>query len=151
MKSNPSSRGFSLIETVLALGIFAFCILVLLGLMLSGMRAARSVGDETNAVSIANSVLSGLMVQKNKSAALTITNMVTNVPSASSAASGVEFFFNSEGRQVSSVADSSLKMIYSATPDGSGASTLLELEFWWPPTAPTNAAQRRTFARLIPL
>lgn len=146
-RRNPC--GFSLVETVLALGIFAFCILTLLGLMISGMRSARSVADETNAVSIANSVFGGWTMQKNKSATLSITNMFTNLPPPSSAASDVEIFFDSTGRQVESANGASLKMFYSTTPDAASGSSLVELEFWWPPLAPANAAQRRSFAKTI--
>jgi uncharacterized protein (TIGR02598 family) len=151
MNLRKNSRGFSLVETVLALGIFAFCILTLLGLMISGMRSARSVGDETNAVSIANSVFGGWTMQKNKSATLTIADMLTNLPPVSAVASDLEFFFDSAGRQVESANGASLKMFYSTTPDASGGSSLVELVFWWPPLAPTNAAQRRSFSKDIPL
>jgi len=156
MKRLEKTRAFSLVETVLALGIFAFCILVVLGLLLSGMRAARSVSDETNAVSIANSIFGGWEVQRNKGAPLRIGNpaanyMMTNLPPLNAVITRREIFFDEVGRQVSSVAGASLKMFYSVTPDASSGSSLVELEFWWPPAAPTNAAQRRSFAKTIPL
>ena len=145
-----------MVETVLALGIFAFCILVLIGLLLSGMRAARSVSDETNAVSIANSILGAWDMQTNKAAPLRIgagaaNVMISNLPPLNAAVSRREVFFNEVGLQIDSVTGASLKMFYSVTPDIPNGSSLLELEFWWPPLAPTNAAQRRSFAKTVSL
>jgi hypothetical protein len=156
MRARVKTYAFSLVETVLALGIFAFCIVVVIGVLLSGMRAARSVTDETNAVSIANSILGAWGVQVNKAAPLRIGDhavgaMVTNLPPLNAAVPRGEFYFNEVGRQTNSVNGASLKLFYSVTPDTAGGTSLLELEFWWPPLAPTNAAQRRSFARVFSL
>jgi uncharacterized protein (TIGR02598 family) len=151
MKLRQNKMAFSLVETVLALGIFAFCILVLIGLMLTGMRAARSVSDETNAVNIANSIFGAWQVQTNKAASLSIDGMVENLPSIIGSVSRQPVLFDAAGRQTSSEAEASLKMFYSVSPAGSGSFSELELLFYWPPQAPTNAAQTRTMSRLISL
>jgi uncharacterized protein (TIGR02598 family) len=153
-----SEKGFSLVETVVALGIFAFCILALLGLLLTGMRAARSVSDETNAVNIAASIYGALATQRNKQQNVTIgttdaslyaSAMVENLPAVNQDVSRREMFFDQQGRRVLSENEASLKMFYSVRPAASGSSSLVELEFWWPPQAPPNAAQRRVFSRTV--
>jgi len=151
MIAPKTNRAFSLVETVLALGIFAFCILVLLGLMLSGMRAARSVADETNAVNIANSIFGAWQVQTNKGARLRIGEMITNLPPLTDNATQTEFFFNELGFQTNSAEGASLKLFYSSRPVGNGSNREVELTFYWPPLAPSNAAQSRTMSRLISL
>lgn len=47
------SRGFSLIEVVLALGIFSFCLVVLIGLIPVGLTTEKDGSDELNAIHLA--------------------------------------------------------------------------------------------------
>ncbi|MEY3480692.1 MAG: hypothetical protein RIQ71_1467, partial [Verrucomicrobiota bacterium] len=62
-KLNPSYSGFSLTETVIALGLFAFCILPIIGLMPVGTGAARSVEQETQAVHLAEAFFGAWQVR----------------------------------------------------------------------------------------
>lgn len=55
MKKHAASA-FSLIEVVVALGLFSFCIVGILALFAVAMGSARSVGDESNAVHVASSI-----------------------------------------------------------------------------------------------
>lgn len=50
MEKNRSQRGFTLIETLVAIMILAICLTVILQLFSGGMRAARISGDYTRAV-----------------------------------------------------------------------------------------------------
>ena len=54
---NPLSKNaFSLIEVVIALGIFAFCIVGIVGLLPIAANSVKSVSQETNANNIAESI-----------------------------------------------------------------------------------------------
>ena len=55
-RQNASNAGFSLIEVVIALGIFSFCIVAIVGLLPVGMNSVRSVSNENNAIHIASSI-----------------------------------------------------------------------------------------------
>jgi uncharacterized protein (TIGR02598 family) len=144
--------GFSLVETVIALGIFAFCVTVLLALLVTGIRSARSVGDETNAVSIANSIIGAWQVQRAKSAPVQIPDIITsNLPALTQSTVRQEFYFDASGNEVDQIEAASLKLNYTVTPDLENNISLLELEFYWPPLAPPEAAQTRTFTQILAL
>jgi len=137
-------KGFSLIETVMALGIFAFCIVVIMGLMPVGLRAARSVAEEGNVVNIAESIFGGWQMQSAKSVPLTIPTMVSNLPPINSSVNGAQsFYFDVLGRQVAEPQQASLRMDYINQVNSNVA--WVTLDFFWPANAPTNVAQRRTF------
>ena len=149
-KKNPFGRGgFSLVEIVIALGIFAFCIVVLLGLMPVGLRAARSVSDESNAVNIGDSIFGAWRMQRAKDSPLTIPGLVTNLPPLDKAASGDEFYFDTRGQGVGSPEEASLKLIYTVEP--TDLSSTVRLRFYWPPLAPTNTAQTRDLIQVFSL
>ena len=131
------------------MGIFAFCIIVLLGLMPVGLRAARSVSDESNAVNIGESILGAWRMQRAKNRPLTIDGLVTNIPPLTTTVAEQEFFFDSRGRQTGSAEEASLKLIYSAAP--SANSSTVRMKFYWPPLAPTNTAQTRDLVQILAL
>jgi len=58
--SRPS---FSLIEVVLALGVVAFAIVAILGMVPAGLSASHGAQDETRAAQIAQAILSSLASQ----------------------------------------------------------------------------------------
>jgi len=62
-EKNPIARSgaFSLIEVVLALGLFAFCIVVILGLLGSVMGSSRDSWMESRAAQIARQITSDLL------------------------------------------------------------------------------------------
>jgi len=148
--SHVRRRGaFSLVEIVVALGIFAFCIVVLLALMPVGLRAARSVSDESNAVNIGESILGGWRVQRAKDQPLTMAGMATNLPPLTVAVNGQEFFFDTRGQGVPSAEEAAMKMIYTVEP--SSNSSTVRIRFYWPPLAPTNTAQTRDLVQIFSL
>jgi len=53
-------RGFSLVEIVLALGITAFCLMALLGLMTTGLQSQKVLQEETEAAALATTILEDL-------------------------------------------------------------------------------------------
>jgi len=59
MKKSPP--GFSLVEVTIALGIIAFCVISVFGLLPSGMRSVKEANDRRNAVEIMNTVAGDLL------------------------------------------------------------------------------------------
>jgi uncharacterized protein (TIGR02598 family) len=54
------THGFSLVEVVLALGVVAFCLLAIMGLMSTGLGSNQAAVEQTEAASIATSIASDL-------------------------------------------------------------------------------------------
>jgi uncharacterized protein (TIGR02598 family) len=146
-----------MVEVVIALGIFTFCITILLGLIPVGLKSARSVSEEGNAVNIASSIF-GLwqVIPTNFTAptgrAITITNVFTNIGTVGAAGSGTNFF-NDAGVQVNGPTNASLAMVYRATSLGATVpgGWEVELRFQWPARAAANApgVQSRTFKEVF--
>jgi len=149
MRRTASKAGFSLIEVVIAMGIFSFCIVAIVGLLPVGMNSVRSVSNENNAIHIASSI-EGIWQVAPTNSKITITNFITNllVTNASTGNYSTNYFFNEFGEQVDSVG-ASVKMNYK-TAVSSGNSTTVNMTFSWPPNSTsTNYQTVREFSYTI--
>ena len=142
------TRGFSLTETVIALGLFAFCILGVVALIPVGMNAARSVTQESTAVNLAEAFFCAWQVAPSGAATFPIPGMFPagqrEVPL--SAGSGTVFFLG-DGTQASSSGEAAMQMDYNVAVAGDLAT--ITLEFVWPVSTSTNLQQRRSFQRAM--
>lgn len=93
------SSGFSLIEIVIALGVISFALVSVIGLLAGGITTWRDSSDDRLAVSMAEQVL----------AELRSSSVIEN--------STTEFFFDVEGRRLSSSADSHYRVVAAAEVD----------------------------------
>lgn len=143
--------GFSLVEVVVALGIFAFCIVAIVALFPIGLRSARSVADETNAVNVGESIFGAWDMQRNKGDNLTIVGMVSNLPALTQAVAEREIFLDSVGVQVGGLEGASMKLFYSVAPSPAQRRSSLRLRFHWPPAAPDDTAQTRDLIKIFAL
>ena len=82
-RRTASKSGFSLVEVVIAMGIFSFCIVAIVGLLPVGMNSVRSVSNENNAIHIASSI-EGLWQVAPLGSTITIPNIITNLPISTS-------------------------------------------------------------------
>lgn len=137
--------GFSLVETVIALGIFVFCIVGIVGLIPVGLNAVRSVSNENNAIHIASSIEGIWEVAPGNS---TLTNgqfPVTNFYIG--AMSTTNFYFNEFGEQTN-IGSASLNMTYNATVNSTFPTAFdVKMVFSWPPRG--NATTTREFSYTI--
>jgi uncharacterized protein (TIGR02598 family) len=142
---------FSLVETVIALGIFAFCIAVIMGLMPVGLNSARSVANEGNAVNIAESISAGWAMQQARGEPLQIPGILTNppVPPLSVNSGDQFFFFDAQGRQVPDVSEASLRMRYRSSAASNSAA--VDMTFFWPAAASDESAQSRSYNMVFQL
>jgi len=143
--------GFSLVEVVLALGLFAFCIVAITGLLSVGLGSTRSVVNEGVAVNIAGSVYGAWEAQQNGAADLTVPGLF-DLPSLSDSGSD-DFFFDESGVQLTDQDRSraALQMTYTRTASGQAPAinTKLDLVFSWPVGGATNAVQTRRYSRVF--
>jgi len=139
------NNAFSLIEVVIALGIFAFCIVGIVGLLPIASNAVKSVSQESNANNIAESIAGFWQVAPLGSSTtggnFTMGNFTVG--------NGTDtFYYDNNGAQVLTLAESSLKLDYEAQPLSSlPGSFTVNLTFTWPPNASDNStiATKRTF------
>jgi len=141
---------FSLVEVVLALGLFSFCIVAITGLLTVGLRSTRSVVNEGGAVNIAASVFGAWEAQEDGSASLTIPGLFTNLPALSTSSSN-DVFFDQSGVQAPGAAQAAFKMVYVTRSSGvaPALSSQLDLVFSWPPDGASNTVQTRRFTRVF--
>ena len=150
-RHNTSQAGFSLIEVVIALGIFVFCIIGIVGLMPVGLNAVRSVSNENNAIHIASSI-QGIWEVAPINSKTTISNFITNLLVTNAASSSgnysTDYFFNEFGEETAS-AGASLRMNYSVRTNASPFtnSYSVNMTFSWPPAG--NATSTREFTYTI--
>jgi uncharacterized protein (TIGR02598 family) len=150
-KNSPKAHGFSLVEVVIALGIFAFSIVAIVALLPVGLRSARSVADESNAVNVGESIFGAWEMQKNKGVPLSIDEMAGDLPRLTEAVSDHEVYLDSHGKQTPDASIASMKLIYSVVPDPAQRRSTLTLRFYWPPSAPPETAQTRDLVKIFAL
>jgi uncharacterized protein (TIGR02598 family) len=139
-------RGFSLVETVIALGIFVFCIVGIVGLMPVGLNAVRGVSNENNAIHIASSIQGIWEVASANStlshAQFPVTNFYIGATN-----NAPPFYFNEFGEQTNQ-SGASLRMTYNATVNSAFPSAYdVRMVFAWPPVG--NATSTREFTYTI--
>jgi uncharacterized protein (TIGR02598 family) len=136
----PSAAGFSLIEVTLALGIGAFCLIAVFGLIPVAVQTNRNATSQTRATNIMAAVVSDLRATPN--GLTTSAQFAINIPAnaATSAdpppCSGTQtLYFNGEGQAVSAVGtDSRYRLIvtFVRNPAGATAPTYAKLKVSWP-------------------
>lgn len=141
------TSAFSLIEVVIALGIFAFCIVGIVGLLPIAANSAKSVAQESNVNNIAESISGIWQVAPATNISIANSNFpMTNLYIGSSNTNAI--YFNEFGQQTNSNS-ASLRLEYFATnlPAPNTNSYTVNMTFCWPANAPTNSPtlNRRTF------
>lgn len=142
-----SSVGFSLVEVTLALGVTAFCLIALFGLLPLGVQINQSSISQTAAAAVLSSVVADLRATPKTSLTsrqYEITFGTTKV-----------LYFDGNGRAVTP-ADSNttpryrVMITFPVSPAGAFASTFASLKITWPalvdPATTTPAGFVETFA-----
>ena len=138
-------KAFSLIEVVIALGIFAFCIVGIVGLLPIASNAVKSVSIETTANNIAESISGFWQV-----APLLATSSANFTMGNFSIGNGTQTInYTISGTEASSASDAALRLNYAANSLGAANPNTftVNLTFTWPPNASANSttATKRTF------
>ncbi len=147
-KAPANHSAFSLIEVVLALGIFSFCIVAILALFSVGVQSAKESEDEIRAANLTSSLLCrmrsapctnltsyGFPFGALTNAGGTLFNAPTNAP----------LYLNADGTSAATAAVAQASRGYAAAAFGSYDVTnrvaTVALTLWWPAAAAyTNAA-----------
>lgn len=145
-------QAFSLVEVVIALGIFSFCAVGIVGLIPIALDATRTVSQESNANNIAESINGIWQV------APTNSTTPVNLPLGGNGSLGSftigrqstdtqEIYYDNDGRMVADSSAASLKLNYTASPWVGNNSFTVNLTFSWPANAPEDSptVNRRFF------
>lgn len=140
-----SARAFSLTEVVIALGVVAFCLVALIGLLPTSLRIQQSATQSTAAINLISGIAADLRLAKTNIPS-PIYSIRLPAPAEQAATNG--FFIDGAGRR-------SDQLIDQAGPEGSRyrvqivieppvASSFLPATAWilvtWPPAATQNPA-----------
>ena len=136
-------KAFSLIEVVIALGIFAFCIVGIVGLLPIAANSVKSITQESNANNIAESIAGMWQVASRNSTITNSTFLLTNLFIGTNFSTN---YFNEFGQQTNSNS-ASLRMEYEARTNTTYTNAYdVNLTFYWPAhSTNTNTTTKRTF------
>jgi uncharacterized protein (TIGR02598 family) len=123
------SAGFSLVEVTLALGLAAFCLIALFGLLPLGVQTNQSSISQTAAASLLSSVVADLRATPRTS--LTSPQYDITFGTAKS------LYFDSEGRAVTPTDANAIPryrvtITFPPSPPGAFAPTFVTLKVTWP-------------------
>jgi type II secretory pathway pseudopilin PulG len=162
-------RGFSLVEVVIALGVIAFAVLAIVGIVPIGMQTGKSAQNDTRAAQIAQDIFAGLSTQArtfSSPAFLNVGAAINQGPTSigQPSPSPTPFNYNVNLARVYTYTlgadnDGNLKSVYTkglpylitmtTTPDpagfAKGYACLVSLRIAWPPFAQSY----RDFNRII--
>ena len=142
MKPAPH-KAFSLIEVVIALGLFTFCIVGIVGLLPIAANSVKSISQESNANNIAESI-SGFW-QVAPSTASTSGGNFTMGNFTVGTTGNQTFYYNNDGSIVPNVTDASLRLVYDVNAlNGFPNTFTVNLTFTWPPNASSNSTTATT-------
>jgi type II secretory pathway pseudopilin PulG len=148
MNRNFSATGFSLVETVVALGLFAFCILGVLALIPIGMGSARSVAEEGSAAALADAFFGAWLVAPTNVTEFKIPSLFTNPTVPVNRPGSGMVYFRDDGEQ-SSLDSATLQLNYNIVAQTAPSGFLIDLVFQWPPGQSNAATQVRRFQQFI--
>jgi uncharacterized protein (TIGR02598 family) len=140
-------RAFSLVEVTLALGIAAFCLIAVFGLMPVGVQTNRNATSQTSATSILSDVIAYMRATPKT------TSISTQYGIAFSTNSTTTLYFDGQGQFATSLGANSryrLTVTIPNNPAGPNSATFADLKVTWPaavdPTTTTPGGSNEIFA-----
>ena len=162
-RTNSRQAGFSLVEVILAVGILAFCICTLLGVMLVGLRENKTAASQSSANSILSTVVSDLRATPHAtppgSSAETSYLYKITIPAnpVTTAPSPIKIYLDADGvpstsRKIDSIYLLTVSFLVPLNSSGlsSRLATLADVKISWPAAA-TAAIVVRSVETLVAL
>lgn len=139
MKTNHS--GFSLVEVTIALGIIAFCVVAVFGLLPTALRSVKEANDRRNAVEVMNGIAGDLLSRSGMETQATnrLSGVFSNV-TWSSAVVKTNVIIPADGRlgePNGQLMKAALEIVPPASRFGAG---MAKISIAWPETANINAS-----------
>src|SRR5438034_4714950 len=148
MKSKACSHnGFSLVEVTLALGVAAFSLIAIFGLLVTGTQTNHTAIEQTASSDILTAVAADLRAAPKTSppgGAATSPQFSIGIPANPvGAATTSTLYFNAQGQSSTTLkTDSRYLLTVNFLPNGSGSrtATFVDLKMTWPAAAATTGA-----------
>ena len=141
MKSHPQScTAFSLVEVTLAIGVAAFSLLAIFGLLATGVQTNHTAIEQTASSDILTAVAADLRATP-KTSVTSLQFGISIPPNPVAAATSTTLYFNSAGQSSTSLnSDARYRLVLTFLPNGTGrVATLTSLRITWPAVAdPAN-------------
>jgi uncharacterized protein (TIGR02598 family) len=126
------TAGFSLVELTLALGIAAFCLIALFGLVPIGVQTNRNATSQTAATNILSAVVADLRATPTFNTTSTEFGIIFGTDRCAVGCSQTPLYFDSAGQTTSLGANSRYQV--NVTWSGSSGLRYADLKVTWPPT-----------------
>ena len=135
---HSARKAFSLVEIVMALGVAAFCLVAVFGLLPVGLHTSQAAVDQTNA----NRILAAVAVDLRATApGQSTTQQYRLAIPGSGAGTATTLYLDASGGSAASIqADSRYRLTVIFPPTAGGrAASLVDLKVSWPaPVAPSS-------------
>ncbi len=145
---DPKRDGFSLVEVTLALGISAFCLVAIFGLLPVGLSTSQSAIQQTAANGILSAVISDLRATPpTQPPGQPVYSQEYSIPipanPVSSPPAAVTVFFNESGGKALTAPEARYRLTAQFLPNGSSAAaaTFVNLMVSWPASIDPNSAR----------
>lgn len=134
-RCSSASNSFSLVEVTVALGITAFCLIAIFGLLPVGLKANQNSISQTAAANILCAVIADLRA--------TPKNASSSIQFGITFGTETTLYFDNDGKPSSSLGPNSryqLKITFPSNESGTIAATFADLKVTWPAAATSGNA-----------
>ncbi len=138
--SRSGRAGFSLVEVVIAVGIAAFCLVVMLGLIPTGLSTNKDSSGETAAANIARNIFSDLRATAKTNSTSSLCGIT--FPSGASPEISTNYWDDAGATNSTNSILTKYRSTVTVTSNSSPVMTV-SLLITWPHTAATNTAPGR--------
>lgn len=152
---HDNRRGFSLVEVVLALGVVAFAIVAILGIVPTGLHTSHGAQDETRAAQIAQSVLSSLTSQaQTQFSNLQLRLNDNSTTSLNLTTSETKRIYADNDGKLAAASDGAVYAVDITTDNAPAGfdpdyANQVVVSVAWPASAPATAQTKRNFIRIM--
>ena len=143
----PSRRvvqGFTLVETVLAVGVASLCLTSVFGLLPAGINSNHSSAEQTTATNLLTAVAADVRSLTSSAASASTISTVYKIAltGGTTASAPTQIYVGDDGIPVTSVTDARYQLNVWVTPaSATTGATMVRTMVSWPATAPVRLAQ----------
>ena len=137
--SLPNSRGFSLVEVVIAIGILSFCLLAIFGLLPVGLSSNKASVEQSGAANIATAIVADLRATPKPPSNPESPQYGLNIPPSSAAS--YTLFFRKDGKiaNTNPSSDPFYRAYVDIKEDAQSPATVVRFLITWPALGDTGS------------
>jgi len=145
MKYSAGHRAFSLVEVTLSLGVAAFCLIAVFGLLPAGLNSNKTSIEQTAATNLLTAIATDLRAAPNPPPGATAQSSAQfgiQIPAGSGSVTSGTIYVAEDWEVTHSSSGARYMVSLLITPPGSGSkqATVVHLRLTWPAAAPVTDA-----------